>query len=377
MLRWANMAVRAIILAIVITVMVTNAPASTGELAIELVALAVSVIVLARWASTPPYHRQHGADRLRPYALATMIVVSGVASALPRGSVFDILALVAALAAGGALTLAAGITALGLGIIATVVTGLLSGAGTGVSVVDPLGLAFLFVLGRNLQTQRAAASQTKLLHAEQARAATLDERARIAREIHDVLAHSLGALSVQIQAARAVLTDRHDQERALEILDNAQKISAEGLTETRRAVHALRGEPAFLPVGLNELAHGHQRRGGAKVTLDVDGPPHDLLADATLALTRIAQEALVNAAKHAPHQPVQMRLTYQNDPKTTRLTIRNPIIRGGQAAAGPEIVTINGGYGLPGMRERLLLLGGTLQAGTDDGEWLVVATVPR
>jgi signal transduction histidine kinase len=96
--------------------------------------------------------------------------------------------------------------------------------------------------GHRVQTEQSAAllAQTQQLLAARGRADVLGERARIAREIHDVLAHSLGALGIQIQAARAVLTDHKDIDRAVEILLTAQRMAADGLTETRRAVHALR-----------------------------------------------------------------------------------------------------------------------------------------
>ena len=98
------------------------------------------------------------------------------------------------------------------------------------------------VRGRRVQAEQSAAllAQTQQLLAARGRADVLGERARIAREIHDVLAHSLGALGIQIQAARAVLTDHKDLDRAVDILMTAQRMAADGLTETRRAVHALR-----------------------------------------------------------------------------------------------------------------------------------------
>ena len=102
-----------------------------------------------------------------------------------------------------------------------------------------------FVSGRNRaayrrQAEQSAALVTQMerLHAEQRRAAVLDERTRIAREIHDVLAHSLGALGIQLQAIHA-LTEQGDTGRALGLLGQAQRMAKDGLAETRRAVHAL------------------------------------------------------------------------------------------------------------------------------------------
>jgi signal transduction histidine kinase len=133
------------------------------------------------------------------------------------------------------------------GVLATEVTALAFSSSIGALIGLPLVIASGAVIGRNrgayrIQAEQAAAllAQREQLQAEQRRADLLDERTRIAREIHDVLAHSLGALSIQIQAARSVLTDRGDIDRASELLAAAQRMAAEGLTETRRAVQALR-----------------------------------------------------------------------------------------------------------------------------------------
>jgi signal transduction histidine kinase len=213
------------------------------------------------------------------------------------------------------------------------------------------------------------------LREEQAKVAALDERARIAREIHDVLAHSLGALGLHLQAAQAVLTRQHDEAQAVELLGQARRLATDGLNETRRAVHALRGETRPLPDGLAELSADHQRRHGARVTFEVNGEPRPLPPEAGLALTRTAQEALVNAAKHAPHQPVGIRLDYAG--AHTSLAVTNHLGEDAAGGHGPGLATVNGGYGLAGMRERLLLVDGTLSAGQNGSDWVVMAKVPR
>ena len=228
--------------------------------------------------------------------------------------------------------------------------------------------------GRRVQAEQSAAllAQTQQLLAAHGQADVLGERARIAREIHDVLAHSLGALGIQIQAARAVLTDHQDIDRAVEILLTAQRMAADGLTETRRAVHALRSDSRPLDEELSRATATYGERYDVNVTLAIGGTPRLVPPDATVALLRTAQEALVNAAKHAPGQCVAVRLDYGEH--EVRLTVVNGLASDRTGPAGPG--TITGGYGLTGMRERLRLLNGTLAAGPGDRQWTVTAELP-
>ena len=229
--------------------------------------------------------------------------------------------------------------------------------------------------GRRVQAEQSAAllDRTQQLLAEQGRADVLSERARIAREIHDVLAHSLGALGIQIQAARAVLTDHEDIGRAVEILTSAQRMAADGLAETRRAVHALRADMRPLDEELRRVTRAHGERYDVKVTFDVCGTPRPLPSDAALALLRTAQEALVNAAKHAAGQRVAVHLGYGD--REVRLTVVNDLADP-RPGPGPGTGTGTGGYGLTGMHERLRLLHGTLAAGPRGGQWAVIAGIP-
>ena len=192
------------------------------------------------------------------------------------------------------------------------------------------------IIGRNWGAYRVQAEQSAMLlaqreqlQAEQRRADLLDERARIAREIHDVLAHSLGALGIQIQAARSVL--HKDTDQAGELLAAAQQMAAEGLVETRRAVHALRADTLPLDEELARVTDTHAQRYHVPVSYDTGGVPAALPPDATVALLRVAQEALVNAAKHAAGQPVAVRLDYGD--ADVRLTVRNDLAPGAAASA--------------------------------------------
>src|SRR5262244_3668286 len=151
----------------------------------------------------------------------------------------------------------------------------------------PVIVASGLLIGRNrgayrVQAEQAAVllAQREELQAEQRRADLLDERARIAREIHDVLAHSLGALGIQIQAARSVL--HKDPDRAGELLAAAQQMAAEGLVETRRAVHALRADTLPLNEKLARVSGTHAQRYHVPATFDVGDSPGPLPPDATI-----------------------------------------------------------------------------------------------
>jgi signal transduction histidine kinase len=383
MLRVANYAVRALLLVLAGVLTFTAPWPGAARLAVQAVAFGVTAVLLI---FVVPADRSAPASSrwapVLPYAFGVMVVMCGVAAMTPTGGFFSILIATTMIGAGAEISLVAGFVVAGFGTAAIEVAGLVAGVGLATLIEYPLLLVFGLVLGRNLQAHRVSAAQSAALLAqaeqlreEQATVATLGERTRIAREIHDVLAHSLGALALNIQAARAVLTDQHDEARAVELLDQAQRMATDGLNETRRAVHALRGETLPLPEGLAELSAAHQRRHGARVTFEVTGAPRPLAPDAGLAITRAAQEALVNTAKHAPHQPIEIRLDYAE--ASTSLKVVNHLAENGHGGDEAGLATVNGRYGLTGLRERLLLLDGTLSAGRTESDWVVVAEVPR
>jgi signal transduction histidine kinase len=381
-LRVANLAVRAALLVIVAYVSFTRPWPGAWRFGVVVAAATAATVQLVLWvpADLPTRARLRYAFLL-PYALAAVTITCSMAAATSMGGEFEIQAVLAALMAASDTSLAAGLTVVGLGILACEMMGLL-GAGATTTLEHPAILIVTWLVGRDLLARQVQAEQSAALlakadqlRAEQAKVAALDERARIAREIHDVLAHSLGALGLQLQAAQAVLTTQHDEARAVEFLAQARRLATDGLNETRRAVHALRGETRPLADGLAKLSAEHQRRHGARVNFEVSGEPRSLPPDAGLALTRTAQEALVNTAKHAPHQPVDMRLDYAD--AHTSLAVTNHLDEDAPGDHEPELVTVDGGYGLAGMRERLLLVGGTLSAGRNGSDWTVVARIPR
>ncbi|MFD0278684.1 sensor histidine kinase [Kitasatospora sp. NPDC127111] len=215
-------------------------------------------------------------------------------------------------------------------------------------------------------TARRLLAQERAARAAEAESAALAERARIAREIHDVLAHSLSAQLVHLEAARLMLDAGTDRERIRERVVAARRMAQDGLAETRQALSALRGE--FTPVGefLVELT-GRERAG-----FTVTGTPRPLAAEAGLAVRRTAQEALTNVRKHAPGARCTVELRYLSG--EVELEVRNTRPVRGEPAA--DLAASGSGYGLLGMRERAELLGGTLLAGPDEGGWRVLLRVP-
>jgi len=357
-------------------------PSAPSALPVQIACYAVLGLALLAWTvleASPAAAARYPAWAL-PVLRGVIAFASGFAAgAGGGGSAMVVFAFVAAMAAGANSDLAAAVAVTAAGILAIEVSGLAFGQSYGTLLGLPAIVLTGLVIGRNwggyrVQAEQAAAllAQREQLQAEQRRADLLDERARIAREIHDVLAHSLGALGIQIQAARSVL--HKDADQASDLLAAAQQMAAEGLVETRRAVQALRTDTLPLDEELALVTDTHAQRYHVPVSYDTSGVPAALPPDATLALLRIAQEALVNAAKHAAGQPVAVRLDYGD--ADVRLTVRNDLPPDADTRQPADVSTVNGGYGLTGMHERLRLLNGTLEAGRRDGQWIVTAELP-
>ena len=178
--------------------------------------------------------------------------------------------------------------------------------------------------------------------------------------------------------------------KVVECVERAGALTKEGMAETRRAILALRDDSAGAPAGyaaqagvagapaaerltsrLRALVDEHRAAGDTAVEFTVGGTPRPLGADRALTAYRTAQEALTNARKHAPGQPVSLTVTYT--PGEVTLQVSNPL-----APAGTEgpLAHAGAGYGLSGLRERAALVNGTLAAAADDGQWKVRLTLP-
>lgn len=349
----------------------------------HLVLLVGSVLAALTWIAWLPAERVGPRVRLPVLVvgmvgacLAALVSPSTAATALPiaigvmAGSSFTVLE-GAGVAACGLITLAVGslvVTSPGfslLGACAAVVGGLAAG---------------LWRSQYRLRAEQAelAAIQTQRAEQEHIRAQVLDERARIAREIHDILAHTLGGLVVQLDAADALLSEGDDPAAGRRLVVGARRLAVEGLEETTQAIAALRTDPVDLPEALAALAADDGRPG--QVSYEVRGTPRRLAPEASLAVYRTAQEALANARKHAPGAPVAVTLSFgeqADGERTAVLRVANDAPPGGPAGlTAGSLAATGGGYGLDGLTERAELLGGTLRAGSCQDGWVIELTVP-
>jgi signal transduction histidine kinase len=286
-----------------------------------------------------------------------------------------ILLIFVGLSAGGSFSLGTGGVITALAVVTTALSVLASGQGTGnISVGAVVVVGFLAAAGRRQYMLRAEEAELRLADAERAReeharAAALAERANAAREIHDILAHSLGALVLQLDALDAVLNaETPDRGRAADLLARARALAVEGLSEAKQAVGTLRTDTPPLIDGLRQLVDA----GAGGTNLEVSGAPRPISAEGAVALRRTAQEGLTNAAKHAPGSTPNVQLAFR--PAEVVLTVTDT---GGPHNGAPgSLARTGGGYGIEGLRERAELLGGTLTAGPLGTGWQVTLRVP-
>jgi signal transduction histidine kinase len=234
------------------------------------------------------------------------------------------------------------------------------------------GVGGIVALGDSVRARRGAQEE---LRRELARRAVQEERSRIARELHDVVAHHMSMVAVQAEAAPHRIADLPEPARAtFGVIRGAAR---EALAELRRLVGGLRdeSEPAErLPrPGLDrvaELVEG-ARRAGVPTELRVVGSPRPLSAGVDLSAYRIVQEGLSNAGRHAPGAPTAVELRYGSGALHVRVANGRP------PSPGRHRAFEDSGHGLAGMRERVAMLGGELQVGPrPDGGFAVEATLP-
>jgi signal transduction histidine kinase len=241
------------------------------------------------------------------------------------------------------------------------------------------------VIGQFLRRGRESQDRTELLMAQlqdareaEAAAAALAERTRIAGELHDVLAHSLSALAIQLQGARKLAGREQVSDGLRATIERSAELAKAGLADARQAVGALRGERLPTLDQLAALVEDFRRDTGSAATLRVDGTSRPLPAEASLALFRGAQEALTNITRYAPGATTAVTVSYQAG--RTVLTVEDHLPgTGADPATEPQaglLADVGGGHGLAAMRERTQRLGGAARAGPTAGGWLVELEVP-
>jgi signal transduction histidine kinase len=241
------------------------------------------------------------------------------------------------------------------------------------SFVAAVGLAAIYTMALFSRRIRAQEQEEERLLVQleetrgaEVRAAALAERQRLARDMHDVLAHSLSGLVMQLEGARLLAASAPDDERLPAAIDRAHQLAKNGLVEARQAIATLRDEELPGPERIAALAEAFESDTGIPCRFTMVGQTRALGSSARLALYRVAQEALTNIRKHASPDRVDIRLEYL--PAEVSLVVEDH-------GAPPYGAQTNGGYGITGMRERAELLGGAIDAGpTDDGfrVWLRV-----
>jgi signal transduction histidine kinase len=207
------------------------------------------------------------------------------------------------------------------------------------------------------------------LHAQlltQAReAGILDERQRMAREIHDTLAQGFTGIIAQLEAAR------QNPDRWRRYIDQAQALARDNLSDARRSVQALRPshlDDALLPDAIARMGEHWSQTCGVPICVETAGEPKPMIADAEVALFRVAQEALNNVARHARASQVGLTLSYLDD--VVLLDVRDD-------GVGFETGVDGGGFGMASMRQRLLRVAGRLVVESSPGEGTAInASVP-
>jgi len=266
-------------------------------------------------------------------------------------------------------------------LVAVVVAGVLVTHRTFIGIaLNALGVTAFYLLALLARRLREGQDQAEQLlielegsRAAEARAAALSERQHLAREMHDVLAHSLSGLVLQLEGARLLAArdrERLDPELGSAI-ERAHHLAKAGLEESRRAIGMLRGDDLPGPERLDDLVAEFERDSAIPCRVTIEGGERELGSEARLTVYRVAQEALTNVRRHAGAERVELGLRYE--PESVRLVVEDFA----SATAAPADADRNGGgYGLTGMRERAELLGGTLVAAATATGFRVELRVP-
>lgn len=319
--------------------------------------VASACLVRPRWDAPPGSRRQIAGFRQTIAALLGVTAGAAILAIVQPNGIWLAGPYFVAIVAAGALDRRWGAIMLVVGIAPFTIGSLIHGH-VGDALSSSVAIAPWYLI---LRLMRLLGERNRMLDASraaEAEAAVTAERGRLAREMHDVLAHSLSALALQLESTRLLARDRGADPELARAIDQAHSIAAGGLDDARRAIAAARGDELPGPERLEALASAFGDQSGLPVAIEVRGEPRKLPPDARLAVYRTAQEALTNIRRHAAAEHVRLSLDYAVD--STVLVVED------HGAAGtpppPQHQVANGGYGLVGMRERARLLGGELLA---------------
>jgi len=359
--------VRVVALAVITALVAAQCPQPGlhGRGLVILITLVLTVLMSAGSVLAP--------ERLPTVRVAVEVLACGILSGFDPGTTGVLLVFVGLDAASNLPpSSAAGFTAVAIvtQVLATVIA-----SNPATDTAYSLAAAGGFLLGSTIRQSALRAEQAELrladlerVEIERTRSMHLAERANAAREIHDVLAHSLGALIVQLDAVNGLMAGQEpDLDAIRPILRDAHQNALDGLSEARDAVRSLRDDVKPLETSIRQLTDGNPG-----ISLRISGPTRPVPADVAYMVRRIVQEAVTNATKHASGSPIAVQLDFSQ-------TCLDVIVSdsGRPPDVGPSVlVSTGGGYGLQGMRERAEMIGASLCVGPDTTGWRVHLSVP-
>ena len=352
-------------------------PGASGRGLVVSISLVACVVAWLAWTIRPT------GDHITA-DLYVLAVVGGILAGAAPNSAASAFTFVAVATAGVRVELVRAFLVVALGVLALGLTVLAyngSALGLLAYTLGFVATAFAASTGRQSRVRAEQAelllAQTQRSQEEQLRAARLEESTRIAREIHDVLAHTLAGLTIQLEATSSLVEQGADRETVLARVQRAHALAREGLEETRQAVGALRGESISASAELEALVADYRSSADASAELTVDGDPARLTGPTGQAVLRVVQEALTNVRKHAPGADVSVAIHAGQSPGEDVVLLVRDRLAASPAASFPRgLADSGGGYGLQGMRERAALLGGTLDAGAAGDGWRVELRLP-
>ena len=370
-------AIRLIGLGLIVWSVVANAnhpPVTGGRSLVVLAALAVAVIAYLVW-TLQPSHRTVTPD------LYVMAGAGGLLIGASPRSGASAFVFVAVVVAALRVEISRTVPLLLVSILALAISVLIYKQSALGMLAYALGFSagLLAASGRRQSIERTEQAelllaQTQRSHEEQLRAARLEESTRIAREIHDVLAHALAGLTIQLEATSTLIEQGADRASILARVHRAHELAREGLRETRRAVGALRGDTVPAAAGIEALVADYRSASDTPIELTIDGDRDRLAGQTGQVVLRVVQEALTNVHKHAPGAEVSVALHAGESADDEVVLVVDD--RSGSPPAADSLAATGGGYGLKGMRERAQGLGGTLSAGADGDGWRVELRLP-